>query len=234
MNLQETVRVVEYMNIIKFGAYISRLRKELDLPQSQLADRLNVTRQAVSKWERGESFPDISILCALAEAFGVSVDTLINAGETGESGKRILASIAKNEEIPAEALEGKDAVRDIIGIAPYLKASALSAIAEKLAANSIDISRIIELAEFMNDSSVQLLLENGNLDSPDDALLEKLIPFLGTDSMLTVLDRIIKGKNSVGLLKIMRPYADYGLCSLIEAAVIQGVLDSGTLSYFRD
>ncbi|WP_374992218.1 helix-turn-helix transcriptional regulator [Paenibacillus sp. LHD-38] len=47
------------MDIKKFGAYISKLRKEHDLTQSKLAESLNVTRQAVSKWEMGDSFPDI-------------------------------------------------------------------------------------------------------------------------------------------------------------------------------
>ena len=51
------------------GSYISRLRKEADLTQSELSDRLNVTHQAVSKWERGESLPDIGTLMELAKVF---------------------------------------------------------------------------------------------------------------------------------------------------------------------
>ena len=58
--------------IKKFGAFISRLRKERDYTQSELADLLNVTRQSVSKWELGDSFPDISLLTKLSEIFCVS------------------------------------------------------------------------------------------------------------------------------------------------------------------
>ncbi len=41
----------------KFGAFLARLRKNADMTQSELADKLNLTRQAISKYERGDSFP---------------------------------------------------------------------------------------------------------------------------------------------------------------------------------
>jgi len=164
-------------------------------------------------------------LCLIAEVFEVSVDNLINSGGASNTEKNIISSVASGNEISPEALNNKDALNDIINIAPYLKVSTLSAIAEKLSAHSIDISKILELAEFMNDDSVNKLLENGNIDSPDDELLEKLLPFLGQDSMFTILDRIMKGENSDKLINIMRPYFQGNLISLVEAAVIQGILD---------
>lgn len=233
MNIIELKKAVDYMNIVKFGAYISRLRKERDMPQSELADILNITRQAVSKWERGESFPDISILCNISDLFGVSVDTLINAGESTNNETAILSSVIQNQEIPAEVFEDKNIIQDVINIAPYLKVSTLSAIAEKLSAHNIDISRIIELSEFMNDESIVKLFNSGNLDAPDDVLLEKLIPFLGKDSLYTIFEKILKGENSKNLIKIMRPYMDYNFYTLIEAAVVQGVLDYSVLELLR-
>jgi len=62
------------MNI---GKNIRRFRKSLGLTQSQLAERLGVTSQAVSKWETAHSSPDISLLPALAELFCVTIDELI-------------------------------------------------------------------------------------------------------------------------------------------------------------
>ena len=47
---------------MKFGKALSTLRKQADMTQNEVADRLNLSRQAISKYERGESFPDISIL----------------------------------------------------------------------------------------------------------------------------------------------------------------------------
>ena len=64
----------------KFGGYLSRLRKERDMTQSELADRLNLTRQAVSKYETGDSFPDVSILVSIANIFHVTLDELIRSG----------------------------------------------------------------------------------------------------------------------------------------------------------
>lgn len=46
---------------MKFGRALSTLRKQADMTQSEVADRLNMSRQAISKYERGESFPDISV-----------------------------------------------------------------------------------------------------------------------------------------------------------------------------
>ena len=53
---------------------ISSLRLNAGLTQQELANKLNYTDKAVSKWERGESVPDISVLAAVASIFGVTVD----------------------------------------------------------------------------------------------------------------------------------------------------------------
>ena len=61
------------MDSQKFGAFISELRKERGWTQLELAQKLNVTDKAVSKWERGAGFPDIKLIEPLADALGVSV-----------------------------------------------------------------------------------------------------------------------------------------------------------------
>lgn len=59
------------------GETIKRLRKERDLTQEMLANFLNVSYQSVSKWERGESYPDITLVPAIASFFGVTTDTIL-------------------------------------------------------------------------------------------------------------------------------------------------------------
>lgn len=59
------------------GNRIQKLRRGRGLSQETLAERLGVTRQAVSKWETGESLPDVVRLAQLADLFGVSTDYLI-------------------------------------------------------------------------------------------------------------------------------------------------------------
>ncbi|MGN1333871.1 MAG: helix-turn-helix domain-containing protein [Anaerovoracaceae bacterium] len=66
------------MDYEKTGKLIQELRKEKELTQMSLADKLGVTDRAVSKWERGKSFPDVSILRPLAEALGISVSELLD------------------------------------------------------------------------------------------------------------------------------------------------------------
>ena len=63
------------------GKRISTRRKALGLTQDQLAEKLGVTAQAVSKWENDQSCPDITALPRLAEIFGISVDTLLGRTE---------------------------------------------------------------------------------------------------------------------------------------------------------
>ncbi|MBR6917652.1 MAG: helix-turn-helix transcriptional regulator [Clostridia bacterium] len=69
---------------IKISENIKRMRRERDLSQEALANRLGVSYQTVSKWERGENYPDITLLPALASFFEVSVDTLLGTNEAEE------------------------------------------------------------------------------------------------------------------------------------------------------
>ena len=68
------------MDAVKTGTYLATLRKSANMTQQEVADRLGVSNKTVSKWESGGGFPDISILPALAELYGVSADELL-AGE---------------------------------------------------------------------------------------------------------------------------------------------------------
>ena len=61
-----------------FGEKIQKLRKEAGLSQEEFADRLDVSRQAVSKWEVGGGTPDISLLVPIADLFGITTDALLN------------------------------------------------------------------------------------------------------------------------------------------------------------
>lgn len=70
------------MDALKIGKFISEKRKAIGMTQSCLANKLHITDKAVSKWERGLSFPDISILIPLAEILNISLYDLLK-GEDG-------------------------------------------------------------------------------------------------------------------------------------------------------
>ena len=65
------------MNVV-LGENLAKYRKKAGYSQEELADKLGVSRQAVSKWERGEASPDTENLIALSRLYGVTLDDLVN------------------------------------------------------------------------------------------------------------------------------------------------------------
>ena len=70
------------------GEMISSLRKEKGMTQNELAEKMNVTDKAVSKWERNLSCPDVNSIPTLAEVLGITVEELLNA-QTKKENNRI-------------------------------------------------------------------------------------------------------------------------------------------------
>lgn len=66
---------------MNFGEKLQALRKSRGMSQEQLAERLEVSRQSVSKWELGESVPELDKVVTLSELFGVTTDYLLKEGE---------------------------------------------------------------------------------------------------------------------------------------------------------
>jgi len=87
------------------GQLITELRKEKGLTQKQLAEALNVTDKAVSKWERGLSFPDISMLEPISQVLDISIMELL-AGE--RKGKDEILTREEAQMIVKESVELSD------------------------------------------------------------------------------------------------------------------------------
>ena len=103
------------MNIEQFGAYIAEKRKERNMTQKDLAEKLNVTPKAVSRWERSVGYPDIETFQELASALGVSVLNLFDCSDarreidTDELMKLVQDSVAidrKNNRIQEKIISG--------------------------------------------------------------------------------------------------------------------------------
>lgn len=73
------------MDAKKFGTFIATLRKENNMTQVELAQKLQMTDKAVSKWERGLGFPDINTIEPLADALGVSVLEIMRSERIAET-----------------------------------------------------------------------------------------------------------------------------------------------------
>ena len=72
------------MDAKKTGNFIAEKRKERNMSQRELAQYLNITDKAISKWERSLSFPDITILIPLSEVLNVSIYDLLTGGSNNE------------------------------------------------------------------------------------------------------------------------------------------------------
>ncbi len=103
----------------QIGKNISLYRKKANLTQAGLAEKLNYSDKAVSKWERGESIPDILTLMQLAEQFGITVNDLLsdpNALPDNPGGKleQVMTSVSE------KALKRKANKRVILGLSSTL------------------------------------------------------------------------------------------------------------------
>lgn len=131
------------MDNIQIGRLIYDKRKELGLTQAELADRLQITNKAVSKWENGDGMPDVNLLAPLASELGLTVDELLNGQEkphidesqniTEKTDTYISPLIADSS-----AVEVKDAVLGIImcAVAIYRAVGGFSSILSYLAFHS--------------------------------------------------------------------------------------------------
>ena len=91
------------MDQIKIGKFIAECRKKENLTQMQLAEKLNITDRAVSKWENGRAMPDTSIMLELCNILGISVNELLIGGEinmenNNQQNEELVLGLAKELE----------------------------------------------------------------------------------------------------------------------------------------
>ena len=92
------------MNQIKIGKFIAECRKKNNLTQMQLAEKLNITDRAISKWENGKSTPDSSIMLELCNELKISVNELLSGEmiemkDYNQIAEKNLLEMAKKEEV---------------------------------------------------------------------------------------------------------------------------------------
>lgn len=91
------------MDQVKIGRFISERRKKVNLTQAQLAEKLNITDKAISKWERGKAMPDSSIMLELCGILNISVNELLSGEEicmdnNDKKNEQLLLEMAKELE----------------------------------------------------------------------------------------------------------------------------------------
>ncbi|MBR6570576.1 MAG: helix-turn-helix domain-containing protein [Clostridia bacterium] len=183
------------------GAAISAHRQRMNLSQQGLAGLMNVTHQAVSKWEKGLALPDTETLLALSKLFGTSMEDLLMgrmpAAEPVES-----AASAQPENLYAESenessLKRNDAIdfATIINMLPFVSAEA----ADRLflactQSNQLDAGQLMALVPFISQSTLAEYVSKHPLGESSPEVISSLAPFLPTsavDEMLLGMKRPI-------------------------------------------
>jgi len=91
----------------KMGRFISELRKSHQMTQRELAEKLDVTDKAVSKWERGLSYPDISLLSPLSDLLGITTTELLNGERADQKAVNVNTSVVNALEYVGKTAKSK-------------------------------------------------------------------------------------------------------------------------------
>lgn len=199
----------------KIGKKIVSLRKQNNMTQMELADKMGISFQAVSNWERGNSMPDISKLPELAEIFGVSLDELL-----GE--KSSLVEAAVEDRLEECVKSGEVAEEEIQNVLPILKPKQI----QNMAANAdaptlqtflpfLDEDDVAELARkakedgqniimylpFMDD---EVVAEWAREDKKNGKSIAVYLPFMDKDDVADMAKEALEnGQNITGYLPFM-------------------------------
>ena len=129
----------------EIGRKILSLRKSRNMTQVNLADKLGITYQAVSSWERGNSMPDIEKLPEIAKLFEISIDELI-----GES--KVVTMILNTSELEPENFE-KLTEEDITEVLPILKPDQITEVVNGV--NKSALKDVHKLLPFMEPEDIK-------------------------------------------------------------------------------
>jgi transcriptional regulator with XRE-family HTH domain len=217
------------MNMINIGAYICDLRKQRDLTQVELADMLNVSHQAVSKWERGESLPDIMTLPKLSQILGKSVDDILSGDKDSTDKKNhesalIMELVKDNPEKVADLInQDKIDIESVVNVAPIIKPSMMNRVAEKL--NGITIKHLVDLAPFLGSDTLYKLTDcflDGSLDIEH---VVDLAPFLCRDNIDKLIAQIGEGKISPDNMVDLAPFMSEDTIDRLVGSALEGTFD---------
>ena len=180
-------------NMEKVGRKIAELRKNHNMTQLELADKIGISFQAVSNWERGNSMPDISKLPELASLFDVTIDELL--GEKSE----LVESAVKGDI--KEYLEHNDiSSEEIRNVAPVLRPDQVDAIYESKKIN--DLQEIEDLLPFLSEDTISDIAHKRVAEGKS---IEDIAPFISEDDMCEFVDELYQ-KSGLGGIEDILPF----------------------------
>ncbi len=169
----------------QIGKKITDLRKVNNMTQMELADKLGISFQAVSNWERGNTMPDISKLPELAEIFHISVDELLN-------GKAPLVGAVLDGTVDEYLEEGKITEQEITDTLPLLKPEQAEELLEKT-----DVSKFRDISSFLPFMDSDALAEIAMEYVAQGDSVDELLPFLDEDDVSKIAHIFMKNGDAI-------------------------------------
>ena len=189
-------------DMMKIGRRISELRREKDMTQMELSDKLGISHQAVSKWERGESMPDISTLPLLSEIFGVTVDGLLESTDRRHLGESNVLKHVLDDTADAAIEDGSITLDDIARVAPILKPVQIDHMTSHFP--SASIGEISGIAPYLSHDILDGLAERADA-AQGIGELSGIAPFVSREIMDKLAERVAEVA-SIGELSGIAPF----------------------------
>ena len=164
-------------NMNKIGKIIKDARTKKNMTQLELADKMGVSYQAVSNWERGNTMPDIAKIPDLARELGLEITELLG----GEEGKAGAEAVKKTLNEPDAILSPEE----LAEVAPILPPEELKEKAEKTAGkDKLDLSVLVPLAPYLDDEYMEKLIKDADLSDLDG--LVEIASFLSDEALTDI------------------------------------------------
>ena len=203
---------------VKIGKRVAQLRKDKNMTQMELADRMGVSYQAVSNWERGNSMPDIAKLKDLSEILGVTVDALLDTED--DTSVNLVKHIMKDEEPDSFIEQNGIHFREVASIAPALKPEQAEKLvkaawksqekeekSQSAAEKKIDWNGLIAVAPFLRNGFLDSFVLEEADSCPPYEILCGLAPFLKRQTISYFMEMGSAEECSPNILAALAPFA---------------------------
>ena len=170
------------LNLQQIGQFIQSCRKELGITQAEMGERLGVSPQSVSNWERGETLPDVSLLPDLACMLRCSVDAILSGG-AGCGGYRRHVTVSQMRE----ALGALNRIGELLGRDHFIYTCIIDALNERM---NTTIERSFSEPHIFEVFTIEFLMgcvRNGDYVDPRD-VISHLENCRARDGMLQMLN----------------------------------------------
>lgn len=197
----------------KTGAAIAACRQRMKLSQQGLADLMNVTHQAVSKWENGLALPDTETLLALSKLFQTSMENLLMG--TVEPDEEPQPSAPEEPQEPRELPELDFAA--LQSLLPFVSTKVADRLFRQYAqADAPDIHKLISVAPFVSTKALNEYILAHPLADYSPEMLCALAPFLSTGTV----DALIRGLNGPVPAHMMHALLPFASTKMVDEMVV--------------